>query len=111
MVVLELLESLLLLGQGRGLGRVVLAFRQALLALQHFTAAAVAAEFITILDRLILGLCRVSVVLVVVAMAQGTLRLLVLMARQIQAVGVAVVLLMTLMEFLLEQMVVLVGLV
>jgi hypothetical protein len=88
-VVLELLESLLLLGQGRGLGRVVLAFRQALLALQHFTAAAVVAEFTTILDRLILELCRVSVVLVVVAMAQGIFQLLVLMERRILVVEVA----------------------
>jgi hypothetical protein len=87
-VVLELLESLLLLGQGRGLGRVVLAFRQALLALQHFTAAAVVAGFIVITDHLISERCKASVVLVVVT-DQGIFQLLVLMERRILVVEVA----------------------
>ena len=95
----------------QGLERVVLAFRQTLLALQPSTAAAAAAESTGITGCLTLGLCRVSVVLVVVAMAQGAFRPLVLMARQIQVVVVVVVLLMTLLQGLpAGQMVVLVGL-
>jgi hypothetical protein len=110
-VVLLLLESLLLLVQTRELDRVVLVFRQTLLALQPSTEAAAAAESTGITECLILGLCRVSVVLVVVVMAQGAFRPLVLMARQIQVVEVVVALQMILhQELPAGQMVVLVDL-